>query len=347
MITILKINSADIINEVQTDTLALCIIPSNSIKYKLSQLPIMKELINQPVDVIEEPDPIDPADYIFIDDVPEFFWNFIKYALTKPEKISPENFVALSRLLQNNKSTVFNWADNNYSLTNSEPGYPIRKITTESYNGYIFNSYSSLISEKTITPRAHNITIQAEVELLYLNQTQSIAIYQPSTNYLHPNSWIRLIKTGYKNFQVAMRTSTVSGSNFAVNLDLSYTGGNVGEIAYHPITLTAIMSPNNSTSIEWVTLKADYYLSRNGEVATESIIGYGNLKSVPEEVNERIGAYKQYNPSAAGYMAVPAVRKYRKYKTTIQNIDTKISEVVTYIDFDKSKIIDDKLLMIV
>lgn len=347
MIVILKINSTDIINEIQSDTLALCLIPSTSIKYKLSQLPIMKELINQLVDVIEEPDPIDPADYIFIDDVPEFFWKFIKYALTKPEKISPENFVALSRLLQNNKSTVFNWADNNYSLTNSEPGYKIMKITNETYTGYLFNDYGSLISEQTITPRDHNITIEAEVELLYLNQIQSIAIYQPSTNYLHPNSWIRLIKSGYKNFQVAMRTSTVSGSNFAVNLDLSYTGGNVGEIAYHPITLTAIMRPNNSTSLEWVTLKADYHLSRHGEVATESIVGYGNLKSVPEVVNERIGAYKQSKPTAAGYLVVPAVRKYRKYKTTIQNVDTNIKEVVTYIDFDKSKIIDDKLLMIV
>lgn len=57
MIGIFKIDSADIINEIQTDTLELCLIPSNRIKYKLSEIDIIKQLINQNVEVHEYVDP--------------------------------------------------------------------------------------------------------------------------------------------------------------------------------------------------------------------------------------------------------------------------------------------------
>jgi len=57
MIGIFKIDSADIINEIQSETLELCLIPSNRIKYKLSEIDIIKQLINQNVEVHEYVDP--------------------------------------------------------------------------------------------------------------------------------------------------------------------------------------------------------------------------------------------------------------------------------------------------
>lgn len=103
MIAILKINSADIINELQSDTLALCLIPPNTAKYKLSEIPILKEIINQNVDVEEKTEPIDPDDYISKSDLPNYFWTYIKNCITDnnfptPEQLDPDNYYLKSSL---------------------------------------------------------------------------------------------------------------------------------------------------------------------------------------------------------------------------------------------------------
>lgn len=347
MIVILKINSADIINEIQSDTLALCLIPSNSIKYKLSQLPIMKELINQLVDVIEEPEPIDPDDYIFIDDVPEFFWKVIQYVLTKPDRISATSWNNLQQLFQLNSGTIFNWATNGKALVNYDKDYNIRPIVDGTWEGYTFGTaYAGVTSDNKFDMQSNFLTIETICYLQYINQVQSITIFTPTDNPLHPNKWVRLIKTGYKNFQIAFRTSTVSGYNYALNLELDYLNGDATSMPYNAITLTAGVKP--SDPVAFATLKAEYYLTKNGsETRTQSIIGSGNLKALPGDVQERIGGYRQSKPTGAGLTNVPAVSIIRRYKSTIQNITTKKSEVITYIDYDKSKSIDEKLLVIV
>lgn len=78
MIGIFKIDSADIINEFQSDTVALCLIPSSRIKYKLSEIGIIKQLINQNIEVHEY---IDPEEIIseYIKSLPIIIQNLIKF----------------------------------------------------------------------------------------------------------------------------------------------------------------------------------------------------------------------------------------------------------------------------
>lgn len=357
MIAILKINSADIINEIQSDTLALCIIPSNSIKYKLSQLPIMKELINQPVDVIEEPDPIDPADYIFIDDVPEFFWKFIKYALSKPANINPDSYLHLCNLLlaTPNRPTNLNLYDftlNENLLAPYPPGDP-KKITFGN-SSYEFQTYSRFMSTFKIYPKQQNITIQTVfyTSSFGTNRAERIWEYLTPTSYNNGNMLL-LDKRNTNTILAYTRSSTVSGygTNLSINLATSATESVVSTEEY-PTTVTAIINHTgtDTTTSAQISLRADFAINY-GSWFNERAYKTANATNLNERIFltsavENIGSYAATSGSTTtNQIAIPNIISHKVWIEDLTNLGKK--NLVRYIDFDKTKIINEKLMMIV
>lgn len=131
MIAILKIDSADVINRMDSEKFQLRMIPSTKIKFDSEEMKFYEPIFFDDVDMVEEPDPseyisreqipdyywdyiqncisnnsfptqdqLNPNNYLFKSDMPIFYWNFSKYALTKPLNISPSNYSNLCNILQ-------------------------------------------------------------------------------------------------------------------------------------------------------------------------------------------------------------------------------------------------------
>ena len=383
MIAIMGVDSADVINKADSDTTDLRLIPNNRLKLESNELSFYKPLFNQDCSLKEEPD---PSEYINKDELPSYFWDFIQaciasetfpteeqldpnnyylksslptflnkfvaMALTKPDRITADTYEKTCQLLQatdsrisGNINQIFNWATSKYSNINGGLVNNIRK--NNSTNTYLIQE-CTIISDKQINLRENKLIIQTEFWLSsYSNETQIIAVYSPVGNPQAPNNWLQIIKSGYKKFSIAGRTSTVSGYNFSADVDLTFSNGDPQSIAYNPITLNATLSPSSSTFSANISI--EYYNNRNnGKILKESNYKSGDIKAIPSDImQERIGWLRRQNANSSASTVYYAVSNLKSYKSTIRNINTNISEDITYIDYNKSKSIDDKLLTIV
>lgn len=388
MIAIIKVDSADFINRLDTEKFNLRMIPSTRIKFDSEDVKFYEPIFYNDVEVIDEPPEPDTDTCIFKSQLPEYFWDYIQecistgnfpteeqldpnnyylksslptflnkfvaMALTKPAGIIADTYEKTCQLLQTadarisgNINQIFNWAGVNSSNMNVELSKGMR--ISQAQQAYLIQE-TTIISDKKFNLRTHQLTIEAVFYLMtYANDTNILAAYVPVENNLASNHYLQIIKSNYKNFVLAGRTSTVSGNTFSENVDLSFSGGDAQSISYNPITLSATVKPSADQTTFFSNLTVEYYANKNQQNYKRESTSYGGaIKALPSsDVQERIGYLRRNRPTTAGQNTYYGVGYLRKYISKIKNISTNQEETLTYIDYDKSKVIDEALLTIV
>lgn len=213
MIAILKIDSADVINRMDSEKFQLRMIPSTKIKFDSEEIKFYEPIFFEDVDIIEEPDPseyisreqipgyywdyiqncisnnsfptqeeLNPNNYLYKSDMPIFYWNFSKYALTKPLKITPSSYSNLCKILQ---AVPRLYTDNQ-----------ICNLATQTPNIFL-RSYNPSI---TAAPFYTDTTIN-----IYGNSTNIETIKMASNYYIMTNTYFNFSTTKKLQIHAIMR----------------------------------------------------------------------------------------------------------------------------------------------
>lgn len=363
MIAIMKIDSVDVINLIDSEKTDLRFIPSTRINLNKSELSFYKILFTQDVTAREEPDPdeyihksdlpsyywdylkkciaednfpteeeLNPENYLLKSQMPLYYWNFSKYALSKPADIEPSSYNNLCNLLQAipklfSDNQIFNWSKN--PPNEIRFGYnTAASITAQGY--YLKNGLSGLTYNK-LTPRTDTFTIKASLILPKAGKQMIVNFYNPS-NSTDPNTWLLLEKTEKPAIMFSTKRGTLSGSNTTVTLPAETDFSK-------PINLTLKSSPLDSTE-NFVDLKVSYV--ENGTRYTEYNNQYVDISKITTAtILEQIGSRVYRNSGATVNTTVSGNKHFLYYEYTNETTGDK-----TIIKFDDSKIINDKLLVI-
>lgn len=339
MTGILKVTDADLIDADDTDSLLLCLIPSGKIKLKKSEYDFLKELFNENIEVIDiepEPEPPDPDEYIARSDIPEYLWKFIKYAMTRPANISADSYLHMCQLLQAlpqrlSNNAIFNWTDQNYYAL--QFGY--NNSISITADGYYFKNGQTIQTKNYINPRQHNFKFSGRFKFTGTNNT--IFHLADVSNTTNPNKFmvLKTFAAGF-NFQArAYGASSLPASNFNLTFNHTVNWNEPIEIGFY--------GGYNDCSEAYEVFYDVIYIDTNNQQHQEQEQGKIPLNRITNSVLvERLNAWIYRSSGATVNTTISGNKYFQEY-----NLTNETTGNTTIIKFDKSKIIDDKLLIIV
>lgn len=363
MIAILKIDSADVINRMDSEKFQLRMIPSTKIKLDSEEMKFYEPIFFDDVDIVEEPDPseyisreqipayywdyiqncisnnsfptqeqLNPDNYLFKSDIPTFYWNFSKYALSNPAGISPSSYYNLCDLMQAtpklmNQNYIYNWS--------KKPSNELRfayntspSITSNDYyfsNGLVTNAY------QTINFRG-KFQINSILKVDDKTTRRAIVSFYNPSNSSDVNNRV-FIEINKNVFSFNIKRSTITGGTCNITL---------------PSTWDVSQNVTIQVDGEWDTNSNQLYIDTSIRYAYDNRItkdinsNVFTANQTPGILIERIGTYIYRNTNATVNSTISGTKHLQEYHSINYNDDTE-----TIIKFDKSKIINEKLMVIV
>lgn len=337
MTGILKITDANIIGIQDTDCLFLCLIPAGNLKFKKSEYEILRDLFNENIEVIDiepEPEPPSPDQYISRSEIPEYLWKFIKYTMTKPANITADSYLNLCRLLQAlpqrmSNNAIFNWTDTDFYAL--QLGY--NSFVSITSDGYYLKNGQVMQTRLTMNPRTDKLKFRGVFKFTSATSSQTIFHLADPSNVANINRYMTL-RTGNKTMLFQTKASTVGAGNCSVTLtswdisqsvSISLDGNYDSESGYYDVDLNV------------------RYHTTDGYITNERYCDGVLANRIPNAVLvERIASFVYRGTSATVNTTVSGNKYFQDY-----NFLNETTGKNTIIKFDDSKIIDDKLLVIV
>ena len=341
MTGILKVTDADLIDQNDSDTLLLCLIPAGKIRLKKSEYEILKELFYENIEVIEiepEPEPPDPDEYISRDEIPEYLWKFIKYAQTKPANISADSYLHMCQLLQAlpqriSNDAIFNWTDKNFYAL--QLGY--NNSISISSDGYYFKNGQVIQTKNYINPRTDNFKFIGIIKFTSKTAQQTIFHLADVSNTTNVYKYMALHTTSTSGIVFKTRASSAT-SLPTYNTNVTLSNWDIST----PVTVTVAGKYETGDTYYDVTLNVRN-ATTDGNITNEYNPDSIPLNRIPNgTLIERINSFV-YRSSGATVNTTVSGNKYFQY----YDLENQNTGNTTIIKFDDSKIIDDKLLVIV
>ena len=372
MIAIIQVDSADIINKNDTEKTQLRMLPNSRIKLDNQEMSFYKPLFEQDCSVEEEPD---PSEYISKEQLPEYFWDFIQncisdndfptqsqlnpdnyymksdlptflnkfiaMALTKPAGIEANSYLETCQLLQAEPKLFKNRQVANFSRTSNtiplqlpaQKTYSLSQRTATATDpefgtgaGYYMPSGAILYADDITGLNTWNITkIECNVVFGSSARTMLINFYNTaSTTDTLKNFWIE--KTADNNIRLWTRNATTSGGSKSVTLSTP------------SMDITKEVSLLYANDQSFITLQATYKTS-TGEPETRVLNDVVTSAMFPTNQACRIGG-AILKASSTTNTTVTGAKLLRYLEVQTNN------EALIYIDYDQSKVINQKLLTI-
>lgn len=338
MTGILKVTDADLIDKEDTDCLLLCLIPSGKIKLKKSEYDFLKELFNENIEVIDiepEPEPPDPDEYIARSDIPEYLWKFIKYAMTKPTNISADSYLHMCQLLQAlpqrlSDNAIFNWSTSNYYALQFGYNNSI-SITSD---GYYFKNGQAITTKNYINPRTDKFKFTGIFKFTGSGNTIFHLYDVANTTNAYKYMTLRTTATGIMFQTRASSATSLPANTTAVTLD----NWDLSE------STSISVAGSYDTEYNQYNLRLDArYNTKDGRTTNEWNSNIIPTNRIPNSVLiERLASFVYRSSGATVNSTVSGNKYFQEYNFTNETTGNS-----TIIKFDKSKIIDDKLLVIV
>lgn len=372
MIAIIKVDSADFINRLDTEKFNLRMIPSTRIKFDSEDVKFYEPIFYNDVEVIDEPpeppdtdsyiaksqlpgyfwdyiqnciatnkfpteEELNPDNYLLKSSMPEFYWNFSKYALSAPLNILPDTYINLCKLAQATPALmkdiqVYNWSDKTFSLPlNTQLNSPIQILTNSYklpnnarlYTGTRINFLTSRFRINAICRITNKTARTIIASFFHLNFHQSYYVYA----FLQINNRVLTFRE--------RRSPTVTGSTFQVTLDSDWDNT-------VPVTIDLEGVYFDDTNENWRSVQVQYQttppvrvLNVQKDITIKNSLAGGNLEEI-------VGYYEFLNPTDSLTTSFSNEKDLLYYHSIDYN-----NNYETIIKFDDSKILNDKLQMII
>ncbi len=375
MIAIIKVDSADFINRLDTEKFNLRMIPSTRIKFDSEDVKFYEPIFYNDVEVIDKPpepdtdtcifksqlpeyfwdyiqecistgnfpteEELNPDNYLLKSSMPEFYWNFSKYALSAPLNILPDTHTNLCKLAQATPALmkdiqVYNWSDKNFSLPlNTQLTSPIQ-ILTDSYK---LPNNARLYTGTRINFSSSRFRINAICRITNKTARTIIASFFNLSFHQHYYLYAFLqINNRVINFRERKSSSsTITGSSLQVTLDSDWDNTT-------PVTIDLEGVYFDDTNENWRSIQVQYQttppvrvLNVQKDITIKNSLTGGNFEEI-------VGYYEYLNPSSTSTITTSFSNE--KDLLYYHSIDYNNNQE-TIIKFDDSKILNDKLQMII